>query len=75
MHTVALMGHTGRTGRPALNHLAEAHAAGKIKLIVVHRPSSDTSIVPPGIETRVIDLDKNDEGEIAAAVRGVEIFL
>ena len=73
VHTVALAGHTGRIGRPTLDALAKAQEAGKFKLVVVHRPGSNTSIVPKGIETRVLDLDQADT--IEPALKGINVYM
>lgn len=77
MHTVGLLGHTGRIGAYALKHLLKAHQEGTIKLIVLHRPSSDVSAnrVPQDVERRVLDLKKGSEGEIKEAVKGLQVLV
>ena len=74
-HTVALQGHNGRTGSAALKALSAAHGAGKIKLVVVHRPGSDVSTIPPGVEARQVDLGQPNAEEIKRAIEGVNVYL
>jgi hypothetical protein len=77
MHTVGLLGHTGRIGAQAFKHLLEAHKAGTITLIVLHRPSSDVSTdrVPPDVEKRVLDLKRGSEAQIKEAVKGLQVLV
>lgn len=75
MHTVGLLGHTGRIGSHALKHLVLAHQSGNITLIVLHRPASNIASVPEGIETRVLDLKNGDEEQIKKSVKGLQVLM
>jgi hypothetical protein len=73
-HVVGLQGHTGRVGAGALQYLLKAHMADEIKLIIVHRPGSDVSMIPAGVEKRELDLANASEEEIKAAVSGLQVY-
>ncbi|KAL1406660.1 hypothetical protein Q8F55_008366 [Vanrija albida] len=73
--TVALLGATGTLGANLLTALAAAHAAGNLRLVVLHRASSDVSAVPAGVEKRVLDPGSASEGEIHSALSGVEVLV
>ncbi|ORY24567.1 hypothetical protein BCR39DRAFT_546505 [Naematelia encephala] len=75
MTTVALLSHTGYVGSNLLRAFLPAHTDGKIKLVVIHRPSSNVATIPEGIERRILDLDRSSEAEIKAAVDGIEVFI
>jgi nucleoside-diphosphate-sugar epimerase len=60
VNTVAIRGHDGNVGRHVLPHLVKAHQQGLIRLVILHRPSSDTSKLPSNIELRVIDTDTEE---------------
>lgn len=57
-NTVAILGSNGNAGSRILFHLLTAHKAGKVKLVVLHRPGSPPRNVPEGagVEVREIDL-------------------
>ena len=74
-HVVALQGHTGLTGTAAFKALLVQHDAGRLTLVVIHRPGSDTSMVPSTVETRELDLSKPDEAKIRAAVKGLSVYM
>ena len=74
-HVVGLLGHTGRTGSVALKVINQGHISGKLVLVILHRPGSDLSTVPVGIETREVDLSKPDQGQIKAAVEGLNVLM
>jgi len=71
VHTVGLLGHNGFVGKALLHALLPAAQAGKIKLVVLHRPESDISTVPEGIEAREVDLDTGDVAKNSAALAGI----
>lgn len=71
---VGILGHNGRVGSAILNELAP-HNGKHLTVIVLHRPSSDISNVPKGIETRSIDLDKPDGEDFNRAVAGLHILM
>jgi hypothetical protein len=73
--TVGLISFTGRIGKHIYNTLLGAHQAGQVKFIVLHRPSSDISGIPSGVETRTIDLEKSGEEELKAATKGINILM
>lgn len=76
-HTVALYGATGNLGVPTLANLLKAHAAGKLRLVIILRPSSkaDPEIERVGAELRRIDIDAANEAEIDAAVEGIAYLM
>ena len=74
-HVVGLQGHTGRIGSAVLKAIIEHHNAGKVVLVILHRPGSDLSSVPNGVETREIDLSRPDESKIKAAVKGLNVLV
>ncbi|ORY34816.1 hypothetical protein BCR39DRAFT_514939 [Naematelia encephala] len=74
-HTVALQGHTGRIGGAAYQALLPGHAAGKFKLVIVHRPGSDVSKLPKDVEAREIDFENADEATITKAVQGINFYV
>jgi len=73
--TVGLLGHTGRVGSEILKNLIKYNQAGLIKPIVLHRPSSDISKIPSGIETRVLDLANDEPAQHLAAVEGINVVM
>jgi len=75
MPTVALHGHNGNVGSATLSHLIKAHRSGKIKLVMLHRASSDLSTVPSDVEKRVIDLESGDLATNQKAVAGLNIVM
>ncbi|CAI6084187.1 unnamed protein product [Clonostachys chloroleuca] len=72
VHTVALLAPNGNVGSATLKHLLPAHKAGKLNLVVLHRPGSPPKDLDlgSGVELREIDLEGSIEN-IQAAVRGV----
>lgn len=75
VNTVALLSVTGLIGSNLLTALTKAHTEGKIKLIVLHRPSSNVALVPAEVEKRVIDIASASEKEVHAALDGVDILM
>ncbi|WVR05125.1 hypothetical protein IAU60_002137 [Kwoniella sp. DSM 27419] len=75
MTSVALIGHNGTVGEAVLPELVKAHEAGSIKLVVLHRESSDTSSLPDSVEKRVVQLDDAGLEINRAALKGVEVLL
>jgi nucleoside-diphosphate-sugar epimerase len=73
--TVGIIGHTGRVGSQVLKNLITYHEQGQIEVIVLHRPSSDISKVPSGIETRVIDLTQDEPEKHLAAIQGINVIM
>lgn len=74
-HTVGILGINGNLGSHLFRHLVAAHDAGKLEVVVLHRPSSDLSAVPHGIEKRVLDLEKANKAEVQSAVKGLNIVM
>ncbi|CAG9994008.1 unnamed protein product [Clonostachys byssicola] len=72
VHTVALLAPNGNVGSATLKHLLPAHKAGKLNLVVLHRPGSPPKDLDSGlgVEVREIDLEGPIEN-IQEAVRGV----
>ncbi|OWZ74143.1 hypothetical protein AYX14_00364 [Cryptococcus neoformans] len=74
---VALIGHNGTVGNNLLPYLVEAHKKGSIKLVILHRSSSDLSKVPSdaGIEKRIVELEDGKIDSIKAAVKDLEVVI
>ena len=75
MVTVGLIGHNGSVGKSALAALAEAEKKGNLKLVVIHRPSSETSNIPAGIEKRALDNAKASDAEFDKALAGINVLV
>lgn len=73
--TVALLGASGQLGSNILAGLVTQHDKGSLKLVVLHRASSDTSRIPASVEKRVLDSDNATAAEVAGALRGVDILV
>lgn len=74
-NTVALLGASGHLGAETLKSLVVAADEGKIILIVLHRRTSDTSNVPPGIEKRILDANNAEFPEVEAALKGIDVLV
>lgn len=75
VNTVAITPGTGLLGSELVSVLIPLHDAGKIKLIVVHRPSSKTGHVPAQIEKRVLDYDNITPDAVAKGFAGVDVLV
>ena len=74
-HTViGILGHNGRVGSALLTKLAPYNGKS-LTVIILHRPSSDLSSVPKGIETRSFDLKSDDGTTFDKAVAGLHILV
>lgn len=71
--TIAIIGHNGNVGKKVVPHLIKAHGAGKIKLIVLHRPSSAIDSIPEEVERRVIK--DTDNESLQEVVKGINVML
>lgn len=72
-HTIAIVGHNGNVGRKVVPHLIQAHQAGQIKLIVLHRPSSAVDTIPEDVERRVIK--DTDAQFLKGIIKGINVLL
>ncbi|VUC37409.1 unnamed protein product [Clonostachys rosea] len=72
VHTVALLAPNGNVGSATLRQLLPAHKAGKLNLVVLHRPGSPPKDLDlhSGVEVREIDLEGPIEN-VQEAVCGV----
>lgn len=73
--TIGVLGHTGRIGSQVVKHLIKYHQQGKIRLVILHRPSSNISNLPEDVETRVIKLDKDEPEKHFEAVKGLNVVM
>jgi hypothetical protein len=73
--TIGLISHTGRISSHIYNPLVKAQEAGQVRLVVLHRSSSDISNIPKDMETRVLDLEKEDAGEMGRAIKGINVLM
>lgn len=72
VNTIAVLGPNGNVGSRIVPHLLAAHRAGKLNLVLLHRPGSPPKNVPTdaGVDIREIDLSGDFEG-IKTSVRGL----
>ena len=75
MLTIALLGHTGNLGSPIFADLIKAHQSGQIKLIVIHRASSDLTSVPADVEKRQIYLESGHLEHNQATIKGINVVM
>jgi len=75
VNTVALLAPTGLLGANLLTSLVEKHNEGKIKLVVLHRATSDVSKVPEGIEKRVFDINTATAEDVQAVLKNIDILV
>lgn len=73
--TVGLLGHNGMIGSKLAAELTSLHQSGRLNLVVLHRASSDISMVADDIETRVIDLEAEDGSAYDTAIAGIQILM
>jgi len=78
VNTVAVYSPTGLVGKALVPLLTNLHKEGKLNLVLIHRPSSDLSVLalPAEIETRAIDFEgETDEDKLLAAVKGIDLIM
>ncbi|ORX34813.1 hypothetical protein BD324DRAFT_635114 [Kockovaella imperatae] len=75
MLSVGLIGSRGFMGSAFLPALTQASHQGKLRLVLLHRPGSDTSSFPENVEKRMIDLAKGDVEDIARSVEGLNVVI
>jgi aspartate-semialdehyde dehydrogenase len=73
--TVGIIGHTGRVGSQVLKNMASYHEQGLLRVIVLHRPSSDVSKVHSDLETRILDLAQDEPDKHLAAIQGINVIM
>ncbi|WWD15959.1 hypothetical protein CI109_100383 [Kwoniella shandongensis] len=75
--TVGLYGFTGTVGSAILPALVKVHQEGKIKLVILHRESTDLSKLPKDakLETRVVDLSDAGKEKNKAAVKDLNVVV
>jgi hypothetical protein len=74
-HTVVgILGHNGRVGSELLRQLTSLHG-NDFTVVVLHRPGSNVSTIPSGIETREIELDGEDGKRFDKAVSGINVLV
>jgi hypothetical protein len=74
-NTVALLAPTGLLGSQLLPVLAAKHKQGVIRLIVLHRATSDVSKVPSDVEKRVFDFAAVTPELLQTALAGVDVLM
>lgn len=72
---VGIIGHNGLVGSKLLQQFSDLQSAGKVKLVVLHRPTSSTSTIPADVEKRVLDLSAQDGPDFDAAVAGLDVIV
>ena len=75
-NTIAIIGSTGNAGSKILFHLLDAYKAGKVNLIILHRPGRPPQNIPKDteVELREIDLKGGVDG-IKLAVKGINALV
>ncbi|WVQ74179.1 hypothetical protein IAR50_003773 [Cryptococcus sp. DSM 104548] len=73
--TVGLLAHTGTVGAALFTPLYEAHKRGDVKLVILHRPSSDVSKVPAGVDKRIVELEESKVDAIRGATKDLEVVI
>lgn len=72
---VGILGHTGRVGSQITKNLINYQAQGLIKLVILHRPSSNISGLPSGVETRVVELEKEEPEKHFDAIKDLNVVM
>lgn len=79
VNTVAIYGASGSLGKATLASLLSSHQAGHIKLVILHRPSSDIKSLnlPSDVETRAIDLESDNDDNVTSlkAIKGLDVIV
>ncbi|TYJ51392.1 hypothetical protein B9479_008042 [Cryptococcus floricola] len=73
--TVGLLAHNGSVGRALLASLYQAQTKGDLKVVVLHRPNSDTSKVPSDVEKRVVELGEGKVDAVRDATKDLEVVI
>ncbi|KAK8869766.1 hypothetical protein IAR55_000334 [Kwoniella newhampshirensis] len=73
--TVGFFGTTGTVGSALLPELVKANKDGKIKLVILHRESTDLSKLPKELETRVLDLSEAGLEKNKAALKDFDVVV
>lgn len=66
---IAVYGHRGWASAAIVKALAESGAP----ITVLHQPTSDTSMLPPSISTRSVDV--NDQDSVISALKDIDIVM
>lgn len=72
--TVAIIGASGALGSALLKELTPLAEKGAIKLVLLHRASSRLR-VPPCAAGRELDVGTSDDGNVKAALEGVDVLM
>jgi uncharacterized protein YbjT (DUF2867 family) len=76
--TVAVFGATGSLGRAVIAALKKSHTTGHVKLVVLHRPSSNLASLnlPSDVATRLIDLESHSDDEAqVSSLRDLDVIM
>ena len=73
--TIGILGHTGRVGSQITKNLIKYHTQGLVKLVILHRPGSRISDLPSEIETRVIELEKDEPENHFDAIKDLNVVM
>ena len=74
MLRVGLLGATGFMGSSYCSGLLQAFHKGQLCLIILHRPTAETSRYPPDVERRPLDLE-GDVASIRQAIQGLNVVM
>ena len=74
---IGLYNHNGMVGSQIFKHLLPRAQQGMIKLVVLHRPNSNTSTIPEelNVEKRMVDLEKPDKALNETSVKGIQVVM
>ncbi|ORX38415.1 hypothetical protein BD324DRAFT_620773 [Kockovaella imperatae] len=75
--TIGLYNHNGMIGSQILKHLLTRAQQGSIRLVVLHRRTSNTNSIPEhaNIEKRVVDLETPDKKLNEKSVKGIHVLI
>lgn len=73
--TIGILGHTGRVGSQITKNLIAYQTQGLIRVIILHRPGSRISDLPPEVETRVIELEKDVPEDHFTAIKDLNVVM
>ena len=75
MLNIGLIGATGHMGSCFCPPLVHASREGRLRLVILHRPGSDDTKYPVGVERRVLDLENMKPLEIEQAIQGLQVVM
>lgn len=76
VNTVAILGPSGLLGSHLLPVFGRLQAEGKLKLILIHRPTSILDVKQASVaESRILNMATATEQDIQTAMQGVDVLV